>query len=380
MFKRNRKSRVLGEPTNDRLFDGGSIERLEDRMLLAGNVTVAINGAGDLIVQGDGDDNVVKIEIHSDGFVEATPFDGTTVDDSGLAGSLVTGDVTANMRGGDDQLYIVGPELSPGGGWTQIPVNDVNISSGSGNDLAFVGGIDAGVSITGDVKINSGSGNDYAAVNHSAIEGSVLISGSGGNDFAGLWTSVANEFEFRGGAGDDTAMITESGTFEQMELILGGGDNSVTMENSAAAGLRISSNSGNDTVDMDLFNAKYSDVTILTGGKNDSIDIDTLSDGGELQVRTAGGDDSVRFTDAEFETSSVSTAGGDDEVNTRRSAFGESQFTMGGGDDELNMYESSAFGNTNGNAGEDFFSYNLANSLPDLEKDGFEFFAILYDI
>lgn len=372
MFKRNKRSRNVGELSNERLLDGGNIERLEDRRLLAGNVTAAINGAGDLIIQGDGEDNAVSVEIDSAGNVIVEGDSTTTVDDSGLAGSVVSGDVIVNLRGGDDVVIIAGEEGPSTSHRTSIPVEDIRITTGAGNDEAMVGFANRGIRIAGDATINAGSGDDYAGVKYSDIDGGVSISGSGGNDVAGIGDSVANDFVFRGGAGDDTVSVIESVTIEQIELVLGSGDNDARVEDSAGAGLTITSTSGADTIEIDSFNAKYENVNLRTGGNNDDITIDGLNDVAELRIQTAGGDDSVEIRDAEAEETLINTGGGDDEVFAALSTFGESQFTMGGGDDSLGFSSSSAFGRANGGAGGDVFSFNTSSTLTDLDRDRFE--------
>ena len=377
MFKRSKRNRSVVELRTERLLDGGNIERLEERKMLAGNVTAAINASGDLVVQGDGESNAIQIEIDSVGNVVIDGLSGTSIDDSGLVGSVVSGDVVINMRGGDDYVVLGGVAGADSSYRSSVPIEDVRISTGAGNDEALVGFVYQGLRFAGDVNINAGSGDDYAAVKYSDVDGSISISGSGGNDILGLGESLTNEVEIRGGAGDDEARIVESQTVEQMEINLGGGDNLANVELSAAAGLRISSAGGMDEVFVDGFDAKNSDVTILTGGKNDQITIDELRDGGDLRVQTAGGDDVVEISDATFEQARISSAAGNDDVTTRRSVFGESLFTMGGGNDRLSMFESSAFGEVRGNGGDDIFVNNSADPLPDVDNVGFEVFAVL---
>jgi hypothetical protein len=108
------------------------MESLENRQMLAGNVSAVITGAGNLVVTGDGAANEIDVAIDSTGQVSITGNAGTTVDIGNLATAQVSGDVRINLGGGDDVVSLYGVDSS-------APIRNVSINTGTGDDSAIVG-------------------------------------------------------------------------------------------------------------------------------------------------------------------------------------------------------------------------------------------------
>lgn len=356
------------------LLSGAYAERLEERRLLAGNVTATINAGGDLIVNGDGEDNDISILIDDAGNVELLSDASTFVDDSGLDGKTVSRNVVVNMRGGNDQVVIA--DDVGDGDWTRIPVENIRVSAGSGDDTAIV----TQLNITGDVRLNGGAGNDALDVKYSDILGSVTLSGGGGND-RGITEGliVEEDLDIGLGTGNDEAFVLDTYVVEDLSISVGSGDNDVVVRDSGALGLKVNSTGGADSIEIENFEAKYESVNISTGGGVDEVTITGLTDVDQLKIGTGGGDDVVFVSDAEAEQTQLNTASGDDEARIAYSDFGEAQITMGSGDDALTIHSSTGYGTAKGNGGEDSFFWNWWSDIPDLERADFEFFAFLHD-
>ncbi len=97
MIRRNSKNyRTLG------------FQRLEDRTLMAGNVTVAVQNAA-LVVTGDNSNNAIVITQSGSGKYTVAPGDSNTTINGKLAAqtfSGVTGDFNINLKAGADSMQI----------------------------------------------------------------------------------------------------------------------------------------------------------------------------------------------------------------------------------------------------------------------------------
>src|SRR4051812_30838912 len=129
-------------------------EALENRHLLAGNVTAQIVN-GNLIVTGDNSDNVILISSTT-----ATPttitvtglgngVGGSTVVNGGASGNVValtgfTGQIRVNMKGGNDNLAI-----------NSVASTGIEANLGDGNDKLTI----SESVITGNLKVDLGKGN-----------------------------------------------------------------------------------------------------------------------------------------------------------------------------------------------------------------------------
>ncbi len=386
-MKTRRKRTNRTDRRNRQLLAGADIELLEDRRMLAGNVTAVINNAGDLVVNGDNADNDVLISIDDVGNVEVEGRvgSGTTVDDSGLAGKVVSRNVIVNMRGGDDGVYIDGTGTTFD---VDAPVDNMRISTGSGDDIAVVG-TSNGISVRGDIRMNLGTGDDHGAVKYSNVgfvddgdtlfDGSVTITGGAGNDSSSLYYSIAGDFNVNLGAGNDLALVEATAAEGAMRLSVGSGDNTVDVIDSMAAGLRITSGGGIDAINIEEFDAKYASVDIATGNGADEVTITGGLDVDTLKIGTGGGNDNATIDEVEVERTEVNMGSGDDEASFEHSDFDDIRITMGSGDDTLFVHSSTVSGSANGNGGEDIFHWNWWSSVPDDFTSNFEFFLFAHD-
>src|SRR5262245_43598107 len=111
-----------------RTFRTLAVERLEERRLLAGNVTASVVN-GNLVVSGDSASNDVVIAQTPSGIV-VLGQPGTTINGGASFTAVgVTGDVRVTLGGGNDTLQAA----------VAVP-RDLTIDLGSGDDAVTFGG------------------------------------------------------------------------------------------------------------------------------------------------------------------------------------------------------------------------------------------------
>ena len=141
-----------------------SVERFEDRTMMAGDVAVALEGSL-LNIQGDDLANQVNVVQQANGNVVISGLAGTGTTINGLPSlTLVNPSLSAldvRMNGGNDTLII--RRLAVG--------TDMNIDMGAGNDIARV--FDANVGVNASIKGESGF--DRALISGGQFGGDVFI-------------------------------------------------------------------------------------------------------------------------------------------------------------------------------------------------------------
>src|SRR5690349_14561883 len=84
------------------------VEELQARLVpAAGNVSVSLSAAGDLVITGDVLDNDIRItETGDDFFIEG--LNGTDINGAANVTLTVTRDIRIHMAGGNDNVSIIG--------------------------------------------------------------------------------------------------------------------------------------------------------------------------------------------------------------------------------------------------------------------------------
>lgn len=185
-----------------------ALERLEERTLLSGNVTVSVTSAGNMNVVGDSKGNEILIQSTSTGALQVSSLDGTTTingSSSPFTSSAVTGNVAVFMKQGADVV-----DVGSTGMLTTLPKN-LFIDTGSGSDTVAI----ENASIGGSVAIFGGAGSDTFTVGSSSSEAAVSIGGSlyivggsgSGNTIAVFDANIT-----------DNLMIFSSGADDQIQV------------------------------------------------------------------------------------------------------------------------------------------------------------------
>src|SRR5436190_13177939 len=202
-----------------------SLERLESRVVLDGNVRAFVSG-GNLHLNGDSRGNEILIEQSSLQSFTVSSRDGTTTI-NGQAGPLTFSPVKHNLdialgRGSDvveiagtaaDAVTVSGRlfiDMGPGADQvllTEVHSIGLHINTGSGNDLVNIGndGAEGGVVITKEALILTGSGRDDARIANSNFKRFLMLDMGNNNDQTTIQdTTVHRRSVINGGPGDDT--------------------------------------------------------------------------------------------------------------------------------------------------------------------------------
>lgn len=216
-----------------------SIQALEDRSLLAGNVVASLNG-GHLSVTGDAAANQLEVTFSNNQVVLRGMTD-TTI--NGSASVFVIADNT---------------DTAPG---------NITILTGAGNDTVI---FSRNVKVAGHVFLDGGTDNDSLSVTGATFRQSVSIYGRGGNDTISLQNATVDGIlRVKGNSGDDLISLTNVTTNSGLRIVGGSGADGVSLNN-------VTTNSWTE---------------IKTGAGNDDITIRDSDINGFLRVKTRQGSD-----------------------------------------------------------------------------------------
>jgi hypothetical protein len=360
-----------------------TVESLENRCLLAGNVSASLSGS-DLNITGDDLGNTISVESIGAGQVQVRGF-GTSINGSpdAIKTFNVSGSINIHMNDGADLVRVTNlvihddlvADLGPGAnelllGQSTAGDNTRFASTPSGplyvqNDVTVVGNTAAdrvfqsNLHVGGVGTLDLGSGDDTVQLERP--------SGSTANvEYAGL-------FQVLPGAGNDSVSITG--------LVVD--DNMVVTDGSGIANVSINS--------MDV----HGNLTITTANLADTIGIQNTNVRNTLTVVSQGGYDSLTLS-AIADNLTVNAGGGNDEVHVSSANIGVLRAFMGTGTDHLDLLSDTtdqifAYGsdgndlfqvrNTraidaffNGDAGDDTYedSLLLANNISNLQRNSIE--------
>jgi hypothetical protein len=194
-----------------------TLERLEDRMLLAAQVSQV---GGTLTITGDnGDDALIVVGTGGPGQVEVlADTDGDGLADDSLGSFTGVKNLTINTKGGDDDVAVVNAGLSgnvsinTGAGNDTAMVLDsliggnATFNTGNGTDIASLGSLEFGTGVGGKVTINTGAGNDGVSLYNLTLYGPLSVNTGGGQDYVELHeasVSLSDPVTLNGGGGTD---------------------------------------------------------------------------------------------------------------------------------------------------------------------------------
>lgn len=309
------------------------LEGLESRQVLSGLVgatldettgTLTITGddasnqiaiyaddtAGDVIVAGGTDDDG---ETLINDTAEPATFTGVTSivldlaggDDTAVVTNLdLSGDLTADLGDGDDQLVINGTvQDTDDDDDDEIDEDDDDDAASlidlNGDDELVTGA----VSIGGDVSVTGGDGSDSVIISNATIDGDVTVDGGTGRDLLSISAAtIGGSLTANMGAGDDAVTVVSSDIT---------GD--VTVDDSEAF-----SRSRVTLSDVTV----GGDVTLTLSDKADQVwlrdvTVGTETDGGIVSIDTAAGNDSVAIRGLTAAELTVQTGDGSDRVRVR---------------------------------------------------------------
>jgi hypothetical protein len=278
-------------------------QRLEDRMLMAGNVVAAVN-KGTLTLTGDNFDNGIVVTSGPQiGQIYISPVAGSNTTINGQTSPVllsgVSKDLVANMNGGNDVLEV----LDTGGIPISLP-GKINVNMGAGNDYFYA----YNARTTDSVSINAGTGSDAVILERVKI----------GNQNV---NHNHNDLSITGQGGTDTFYIDNTTVARNLTI----DDHKAT---------------GDDTVAL-LNSSVGGNVSVQTGNADDFVSGDHLSVGGQMKVSTNSGDDHVYLYYSNIDKLMVQLGDGDDELYLRNDSAKSTDFDGGKGFDWLDQANNS---------------------------------------
>ena len=216
------------------------VERLEQRTMLAGNVSVTTNAAGDVRIVGSADDNQVLVQSVA-GIVQVVGLSGTTV--NGGFGALIV--ITNNPSTIDRNLTI-----TMKGGNDRVEIDDVGV--------------------VGDIRVNMGSGDDTVGV---------------------FDTIIGDDLMVNTGTGADVVAAVDLGIVDMFRIVTGSGGDAIGIQECVVVGGRTTINTGSG-VDGLFLGGTYNDrVAVNMGSDNDVLAVKATAGGGGTRFLLGGGDD-----------------------------------------------------------------------------------------
>ena len=313
-----------------------ALETLEDRSLMAGNVTASMVGSK-LVIQGDGEANHVVLRFdrasqrfHVNGL--ATDGGGTMI--NGPASSTPppgfprVGLIEIALGDGDDTLEILNPDatdvvitryfsIDTGGGDDSVIFGRVGNAPGGAAPLASKVRTGAGI------NIQTGDGDDQIQIANLEVGGHLLI-GTGAGDDAVLFV---NEFSPAGGS----PKFFPTKVRNLVSIHLGEGDDELGLRNLIAGGMVRVLDAGGVS-DISLYNSKISGKgDIDTDNHADSVSLKHIL-GTQLMVTTNGGADDVQLESCRFSTMDVKLGHDFDTLAIRGSTSRNYCYIDGGAD------------------------------------------------
>lgn len=219
-----------------------TLEQLEDRTLLAGNVTAQFLGQH-AFVNGDSADNSVQVLVDG-GNIVLRGSDGTTINGSSndfvLAANSTSlpGSLVASLSSGNDTFAVDGITIG----------RDLFVNGGSGNDLLVASATNVGRNLT----VWGAAGNDDIVVDASRIERDVNLAGFGGDDDIVIRDStVVDDLRIIGHGGQDIIHLDSVLVGDKSLLAGGGGADNIQIQGTSqfADRMRAFGGAGSDNIE-----------------------------------------------------------------------------------------------------------------------------------
>ncbi len=282
-----------------------SVQSLEERNLLAGNVFGYTNGPT-LNFVGDLQDNAMVFEEIAPNTVRATGLAGTTI--NGLPSQNFTlrpiESIAIYFGNGKNQVIVHNLSL------TDTPDGSLSIATSDLEDTIVVDQ----VATSDSVSIQSYGGDDQIIINQ--LETNDFYSSTrAGNDNVEIFDSRVNEFKLFAGDGFDQIKIDRLDVNYDFRLFANDGGSDIQLENlQVGQDLQVGATDGDDLV---YINGTHTGnhLTIWTGNGDDHQEIHNSSTGGELGLSGGHDRDTLLARNCQAGTRFLVTMGdGDDQT------------------------------------------------------------------
>lgn len=317
------------------------VESLESRAMLAGNVLVNVDSAGNLRITGDNADNQFTI-IQSGNGSYLIVGQNTTI--NGLGSRNVTGvrrSLDIDLRGGNDDVTFTG--ALPGGTFAPRFTASFAVRGGAGSDTINVANVDA----AGQVLIDGGGGADNLSVLSVLGDDIVLRTTLGGDSIEADGLAADDLIQIESGEGNDSLSVSNT-TARRMTVNTGFGDDELVIDNTTITQSLAVNTSG---IASGIGNNGRGDTGTGISGRNGQPDGQnrggggTGGGGGGPAPGVAADADEVQITDTFAGSATVATGGDADDVLIEDfETAGNLVVVTGDGNDILALDDVIAFG------------------------------------
>lgn len=267
LFRRNSglRNNRRRQAALDRQQPLSRLQKLEDRALLAGNVTAQLIGQT-AFLNGDAADNNTQVLIDN-GNVVVRGLDGTTINGSAddfvlSTGTSIPRNLIASFGDGNDTFTLDGVSVG----------RHAWIAGGNGNDsLAVMGGSNIGFNL----RMDGDAGDDVISLQDSTVVGTPTLVGGLGNDMIIMSNSTAgNNLLIAAGAGNDDVIVDGSQVGVDTRVFGQQGDDDIIFRNATL----------------------FDDVFIYAGAGNDIMLFDSTAVGDKSWLFGQSGSDNINYT------------------------------------------------------------------------------------
>lgn len=237
------------------------LEALEQRTLLAGDVTATLVGQT-AFVTGDSDANNILVSV-VDGNVVITGQSNTTINGSSEAFVLAegstqfSGSIIARLGSGADSFELSEASVS----------GRLHVNGGAGDDVLTTSN---SASVGGSIRLDGESGTNQMGVSNTTVGGSVWMKTERGEDVMAIADSdIGGRFVVFGGRGDDDVVISDSTISRDVWMSLGAGNDDVVIADSTISGpLVVYGGRGSEVINADNAKLGKGSVMVLGTGRD----------------------------------------------------------------------------------------------------------------
>lgn len=330
-------------------------ERLEQRVVLAGNVDVALSFT-ELSLVGDADNNAIEVEEISPNQIKVTGLAGTTIN-SGVVPVVISAPlidaVFADLHEGNDRMVVMNMTL------TDNADGVLRVNGGAGEDNYLIDNVQTTDSIIVDMgedddvvrsrytnttshHIATGNGVDSTVVEYFGAKSLELTSLEGADKIVAKTGGVSDMMAIASGPEDDQVALKNIQVGGNLYVSTTHGDDLIRTKNVVVGNsMVILTDVGNDDGDdaLDMQNAKIgSALKIATGRGNDTVELKKVQVGNILKIDTGQGNDDVDLLKVKASSLGISTGDGSDDVYLLK-VFAQNLLYVfqGGGEDRLEV-------------------------------------------
>lgn len=308
-------------------------ETLEDRQLMAGNVTAVVN-AGRLDITGDASANSITIN-----FLTATNRyqiigntaggSNTTINgvDANQAGneqfinvSQLTRGVVIRMNAGDDVVNFASGGITE----TRVP-QSMDVLLGDGNDTFTAG------------RVGNQAGGADPIASTFIVQRFLTIVGGGGNDTIDVTNAqIGRDLHIDGDTGSGFATSDGNDTIRMATTFTPSGGTEQTFPVSVGGDVRIRGGGGNDLVQFTNLNVG-DDMRIEDAAGALTLTLTNVNVNDALTISKSGGVDTITLQNISSKSLTMDTGSGNDVVTIRESDFRRVNINLGAGRDTLTI-------------------------------------------